>query len=316
MSGPLGVLLAGFSGLGEHQNHQRDMYAPAFATHPGFAVVGVMESLDSLTRSDVDVVSVCVPMAERVEVVTTAMRAGKHVLVDKPMAAGAADCAAIAAVAREKGRVCLPAHHQRFNPMIAAAGAAVARGDVGLPWNVQADLLVAGGQPVDAGELDNFAVYPLDVVHTLIGQRAVRMHARAVRGPGQGDAAVLLLDHEHGLTSTIVVGRTTDLAGYAPGEPAVHRYRVSGSHGVLDVDATKPAVTVHTKASTERRWHGAQSVTRMLDELSAAAADGRQSNPGPADAERVARLVEAAHRSMESGQPVDIPDESTVEARS
>lgn len=303
MSGPLGVLLAGSSGLGEHQNHQRDMYAPAFEAHPGFAVVGVMESTDSLTRSDVDVVSVCVPMAERVDVITTSLRAGKHVLVDKPMAAGAADCAAIAAVARETGRVCLPAHHQRFNPMIAAAGAAVARGEVGLPWNIQADLLVAGGQPVDAGELDNFAVYPLDVVQILTGQRAVRVHARG--GP---DAAVLLVDHEHGLTSTIVVGRTTELAGYAQGEPVVHRYRVSGSHGVLDVDATRPAVTVHTKASSDRRWHGAGSVARMLDELYAAVTAGRQSNPGPADAERIALVVDAAHRSIESGQP-----ESTVE---
>lgn len=319
MTAPLGVLLAGFAGLGEGQNHQRDMYQPGFEAHPGFTVVGTMDTPDALERSDVDVVSVCVPMKQRVEVVTTALRAGKHVLVDKPMALTVAECTAIADAAREAGRVCLPAHHQRFNPMVSAARAAVANGQIGLPWNVQADLLVAGGPPVEHGEIDNFALYPVDIVLALTGQPVHRVHARAARrrdGAGPEDLAVLMLDHAHGITGTVVVGRIGELAGLPPGGVAVHRYRVSGSHGVLDVDATRPAVAVHTGAALSTRWSGPASVERMLDELRAAVVANLPSQPGPSDARQVAAVIEAAHQSIAHGRPVDVPAPPTAEVAS
>ena len=42
MSAPLGVLLAGFAGLGSAQDHQAEMYLPAFANHPGFTIVAIL----------------------------------------------------------------------------------------------------------------------------------------------------------------------------------------------------------------------------------------------------------------------------------
>lgn len=310
MSRRLGVLLVGRSGLGVDQDHQSSMYEPAFSAHPGFEVVGSDDSVDAITRDDVDVVSVCVPMQHRIEIVTAALRAGKHVLVDKPMSTSAADCAAIAAAARDAGRICMPAHHLGFHPMIASARDALSQGTVGLPWNIQADLFVAGGTPVDTGELDNFAVYPLDVVLGFTGQPVHRVHARSatLRENGETeDLAILMLDHEHGLTSTITVGRLPALGGLEPGAVAVHRYRVSGSHGVLDVDATKPALTVHNTSGAAARWHGPSSVERMLDELYAAITGGRTPRPGPAEAEHVAMVLEAAHTSINTGQPVPTP---------
>lgn len=348
MSGAsLRVLLAGFSGLGADQDHQQDMYLPAFRAHPGFDVVAVTdvgdrpiaetlaaklsaspasssgaavrhlpEWRDAVADPDVDVVSVCAPLADRIDVVTAALRAGKHVLVDKPMAASAAESAVLAGVAAETGRVLLPAHHHRFHPLIAAARGAVASGKVGLPWNVQADFLVAGGASVDAGELANFAVYPVDVVLAVTGQPVRRVHARTITwtdAPGE-DLAVLFLDHDHGLTSTITVGRISGLADTPPAGLAVHRYRISGSHGVLDVDATRPAVSVRNADHTARAWHGGSTVDRLLDELRAAVLAGRPANPSPADAVHVAEVVDAARRAVESGHPVDIRTTDRPEA--
>ncbi|MDN3359175.1 Gfo/Idh/MocA family oxidoreductase [Actinomadura sp. DC4] len=307
------VLLAGFGGLGAGQDHQRAMYLPAFHAHPGFTVAGAVGEAagvdvpsypdlpTALAACDAEVVSVCLPPESRAEAIVTALRAGRHVLADKPMALTLAETEAIAAAAEESGTVCMPAHHQRFAPALRSARAAVAAGRVGLPWNVQADFLVAGGEPCPLGELTNFGVYPVDVVAALTGQPVRRVHAR----PGRG-VTVLLLDHDHGLTSTISVGRVNEAAGVPPGGLALHRYRISGSNGVMNVDAAKPFATVRTATGVRAAWHGPGTVDRMLAEFHAAVTGGRRAEVGPADALAALRVVEAARRSIETGAPVDL----------
>ncbi|MGH3376839.1 MAG: Gfo/Idh/MocA family protein, partial [Actinoallomurus sp.] len=261
------VLLDGFGGLGAGQDHQRAMYLPAFQAHPGFTVVGVVGAAaepglpsypdlpTALAECDADVVSVCLPPQSRAEAIVAALRAGRHVLADKPMALTAEESAAIAAAAKESGTVCMPAHHQRFAPAVRSARTAVAAGRVGLPWNIQADFLVAGGEPCPLGELTNFGVYPVDVVSALTGQPVRRVHARSDRG-----LTLLLLDHDHGLTSTIALGRVQAVAGVPPGGLVLHRYRISGSNGVMNVDAAKPAATVRTAAGVRAAWTGPGTV--------------------------------------------------------
>lgn len=328
---PFGVLLLGFAGLAPGQDHQQDMYLPALSAHTGFEVVGVADVpdadvgervaaklgvpysptwRDALLDADVAVVSVCVPTGLRVEVVSAALRAGKHVLVDKPLALTAAECAEIAAVATEAGRVCVPAHHQRFHPMLGSARAAVAAGRVGLPWKVDADFLVAGGTPSQAGELTNLALYPLDVILALTGQQVVRVYARTARHwdapAGVDDFALLMLGHQHGLTSTVTVGRMPQLADTRAGGLALHRYRISGSHGVLDVDAAKPSLSVRTGTASRGTWHGLDTVHRLIDEFHTALRAGHTASPSVADAVHVAEVLDAARASAASGVPVDL----------
>ncbi|MEV4896717.1 Gfo/Idh/MocA family oxidoreductase [Nonomuraea sp. NPDC055795] len=308
----LDVLLIGEYGLG-HQNHQRDMYAPAFAAHPGFRVTGRAEADDPLDRPDADVVSVCVPYERRVEVVTRALRAGKHVLVDKPMALTAAECARIAEAAAGTGLVCLPAHHQRFQPAVRVAREAIAAGKVGLPWNVQADFLVAGGGAVwPLGELLNFAPYATDAIHAMTALPVTAVYAtggpRFQDGPSQDkpeDLVTLCLTHERGMTSTVVAGRTPAMPG-ASGL-SLHRYRVAGSHGTLLADANRPAARVLTTTGTPRgTWAGPSTVDRMLTELHTAVVTGRPAELGPADAVAALRVVEAARRSLASGRVEEV----------
>lgn len=344
-SASLNVLLAGFAGLGS-QNHQQAMYWPAFAKHPGFSLVGVYDGggvdplaakaaaelgvavhndiTEAVQRLDVDVVSVCLPLDQRARGILTAMRAGAHVLADKPMTATPEESREVAATAHQLNRICLPAHHLRFQPVVRSAASAIAAGRIGLPWNVQAVFVVAGGDRVPEGELTNFAVYPLDVVLAMTGQPVQRVHALTgehwsgqprstpagpaafpTGGKGRGnDLAVLLLDHAHGLTSTIVVGRRSA----AGPSSTVHRYRISGSHGVLLVDAAKPAALVENSSGNQHRWDGSHddTVTALVDELYTAVKGGRSTQPGPQDAAAIAEIIAAAYESAQSGHPVHL----------
>jgi predicted dehydrogenase len=293
----------GSGGLGT-QDHQRDMYVPAFREHPGFTLVE--STADDLTaaiaETGAEVISVCAPPDERAGRIIEALRAGCHVLADKPMALDLAEAERIAAVARETGLVCMPAHHHRFGAAVQAAKGALASGRIGLPWNVQADFLVDGGDPCPQGELVNFGLYPVDVVLALTGQAVQRVHALPGRDPGR--STLLLLDHEHGLTSTITVGRLPG-TGAAPGM-ALHRYRLSGSSGVMDIDATSPGATVRTASGKRTAWHGPDTVGRMLTALHTAIVAGRPPEAGPADALAALRVTDAAARSLTLGTPVPL----------
>jgi len=260
-------------------------------------------SLDS-AFAEADGVVVCAEPARRVELIGQAVEAGKHVLADKPLAPSAERVAGLVELAAKQPQaVVAVAHHLRLHPMVRAASAALAAGRVGLPWNVQADFLVAGGEPVPDGELLNFGCYPVDIVLALTGLDVLRVHAVA---PEAQDLIVLMLDHEHGLTSTIAFGRTGARASVDPGGLAVHRYRVSGSHGVADIDVTKPALLVDTGEHQRRRYLGDSTVGLLLDDWLAAAGSGRPAAAGLPEALEVARVLDAARSSLRHNQSVEV----------
>lgn len=319
----IGVLLAGFAGLGE-QDHQSAMYLPALMAHGGFRIVAVRASgevdlptaqrvsaeLDVPLVGEVDVpgvdlVSVAVPLDQRAAAITKCLRAGKHVLADKPLAGTISDVTAILDAAAD--RVLLPAHHHRYNAALRSARTAVAAGRVGLPWNVQVDFLVAGGTPVPAGELLNFAVYPVDAVRALLGLDAVRVHALSGSRwhAGIEDFATLLIDYRNGVTATIALGRTREMQDAAPGSLIRHRYRISGSHGTLAVDATKPGISIRTTTRNTTSWVGANTVSGLVADLHQSITTGSTPIP-PGDVLHTYRIVDAAQRSLRTGHPCEI----------
>jgi predicted dehydrogenase len=81
------------------------------------AHVATSRDVDALLANPaVDLVSICTPTDTHVELATAALRAGKHVLVEKPVALDPLAIRRLADVARDSGRICMPAMCMRFWP--------------------------------------------------------------------------------------------------------------------------------------------------------------------------------------------------------
>src|SRR5579871_4256300 len=72
---------------------------------------------EAIQDADVDVIHVCTPNAFHRPFSEEALKAGKHVVCEKPLATSAADAEALAKLAREKGLVATVPFVYRFHPM-------------------------------------------------------------------------------------------------------------------------------------------------------------------------------------------------------
>ncbi len=118
------VLSIGIVGAGKIA---RDQHLPAIAAEPGLALAGIADpaggdfpDLDAMLRAlpDIEAIAICTPPTVRLGLALAALRAGKHVLVEKPPTATLSEFEALTAEAQAAGRTLFATWHSRFNPAV------------------------------------------------------------------------------------------------------------------------------------------------------------------------------------------------------
>lgn len=91
----------------------------------------VTDYQDLLKRSDIDVISIALPNFLHASVGIEALRAGKHVMVDKPMATNAKDAARLIATSKKHRRRLMVGQNMRFSPEVQTARHLINQGKLG-----------------------------------------------------------------------------------------------------------------------------------------------------------------------------------------
>jgi predicted dehydrogenase len=102
---------------------------------------------DVLRRADVHVVSIALPNYLHAPIALEALKAGKHVMLDKPMATDARDAARLAAEARRRRRLLMVGQNQRFTPAVQTLRQLVERGVLGEVYHARTQWLRRTGIP-------------------------------------------------------------------------------------------------------------------------------------------------------------------------
>ncbi len=84
-----------------------------------------------LARDDIDAVDICLPTYLHAAVSVEALRQGKHVLCEKPMAVTLEEADAMITAAREANRVLMIGHVRRFDPRYTTVKHALVQGEIG-----------------------------------------------------------------------------------------------------------------------------------------------------------------------------------------
>lgn len=270
---------------------------------------GVFETADPAAvfdRPDVDLVSICTYTDTHAPLAEAALRAGKHVLVEKPVALAAADVRRLVDIARQVGRVCMPALCMRFWPgwdwlreqIVSGAYGAVRsavfrRLAAPPPWSRD----FYGDAARSGGALHDLHIHDADFVRWCFGD------PQAVLSTGSLDHLTTLYRYPAGPPHVVAEGGWD----HAPGFAFKMAYTVvferatavfeSGAAPELRLIRAGQAEPVALEAATG--WE--LEIRHLLEVLL-----GRMGGPAVAlaDAEAVARLLAAEQRSFERGEPV------------
>ena len=101
----------------------------AFADEWGFAH-GTTRLEEAIDRDDIDAVLIASPSDAHADQAEAALKAGKHVLVEIPVAMSLTDAQRVARLADETGRTLMVAHTQRFLPALMEARRRIATGEL------------------------------------------------------------------------------------------------------------------------------------------------------------------------------------------
>jgi myo-inositol 2-dehydrogenase/D-chiro-inositol 1-dehydrogenase len=105
--------------------------AAARTAHPGAAVYADYREL--LRRDDLDIVDVVLPSHLHFEVGRAVLESGRHLLMEKPMALTAAECAELNALARRQGKLLAVGFELRLSALWGKMKEFVDSGEIGRP---------------------------------------------------------------------------------------------------------------------------------------------------------------------------------------
>ena len=262
---------------------------------------------DLIADPAVGLVSICTPTDTHVDLAIRALAAGKHVLVEKPVALHSADVRRLADAARSVRSLCMPAFCMRFWPQWRWLKEHIAAATYGRVLSAAFQRLggVPGWSPEfyrnaarSGGALADLHIHDADFVRWCFGS------PESVVSTGSVHHLTTLYRFPAGPPHVTAEGAWLPVPGFS----FRMRYLVAFEQAVADFDLTRdppllltrdgraePVTLAATSAYDLQAWH-------LLDAI---ASGRRPLDATLADAESVARLLEAEQQSLATnGSPV------------
>lgn len=283
---------------------------------------------DLLAVDEIDAVSVCTPNYLHAPITIAAARAGKHILVEKPMATSLTEADEMIRAAKDNKVKLMVGHNQRLAPMHQVARKILGTGILGRITTFKTTFGHGGPEhwsptgkwffekeKAFAGAMADLGIHKVDLVRWLLGEEVVSVRALTSRFEKAGtveDNAMALLEFASGTFGVMTASWT-----YRPGEDNSTIFY--GERGMLKIatDTKRPLilaldepargemdVSVPPLQTNER---GGQFNSGVIDTFIDALVN-EKTPPIPGEEGRKAlEIVLAALKSAETGETVRLP---------
>jgi predicted dehydrogenase len=145
-----------------------------------------------------DAVIVATEPVSHADLTEEALTAGKHALVEKPLALTVEDCLRLGHHARENGLVLMAGHTFRFSPAVDHVRGLLEREELGELYYVDSQRLNLGRVRQDVDAVWNFAPHDVSIINHWLGRppAAVRCHGYDYLQRGVDDVGFLVLEYD------------------------------------------------------------------------------------------------------------------------
>ncbi|MGZ4786091.1 MAG: Gfo/Idh/MocA family protein [Acidimicrobiales bacterium] len=146
-----------------------EQQSAASAAHPGIATWSTLD--EALGDADVAAVVIAAPAALHAQLGEQALRAGRHIMVEKPLSMDPVSARAIVALADEVGRIAMVGHTFLYSPPVNRLRDLIVEGELGAVQYLYSQRLSLGRIRRDCNALWNFAPHDISIMLYLLGER-------------------------------------------------------------------------------------------------------------------------------------------------
>jgi predicted dehydrogenase len=210
--------------------------------YPGTAAWATLDAAlqDDARIHEIDAVYISSPVALHAEQTIAALKAGKHVLCEKPVAMSYKQAEEMAAAGRASGKLFGVSYYRRLYPKLIRAKELIAQGAIGQPLLAEAnyhgwleseerawlrDPALSGGGPLyDVGS------HRIDAMNFLFGkpQRATGLLSNALHVMPVEDSATVMMEYAGGIHGVVDVRWNSRVTR--------DQFRVIGTEGEIDLN--------------------------------------------------------------------------------
>jgi predicted dehydrogenase len=196
------------------------------------AVRTTTEYADVISDSAVDAVVIATPVATHFDLAAAALAAGKHVFVEKPLAASAVECLELVRMADERALVLMPGHTFLYSPPVNMIRDLIGAGELGDVFFISTSRVNLGLHQPDVSVAWDLAPHDFSILRYWLGETPSHISAlsRDCIVPGTPDVAFINLEFPSGTIAHV------ELAWLAPSK--LRRTTVVGSEKMVVYDDT------------------------------------------------------------------------------
>ena len=290
--------------------------------------VAVRSELDTfLDDPDVDAVAIATPPRTHYQLASRALKAGKHVLVEKPLAVDPDEAEDLLRLADDAGRTLMPGHTFVYSPPVNKVRDLISSGELGDVYFITSSRMNLGLYQSD-GVVSDLAPHDLSIMLYWLNRPVVRVVAsgQSVFQAGVPETAFLTLTFAGGITANVQISwlaprklRQTVVVG---SQRMVQYDDTSSDESVriydrgLDFSQDEAPATYGEYQLTYRmgdivtpRIDAAEPLSLELADFARAIRTGAEPRSHGRLGLEIVRVLRAANLSIErDGEPVDLPE--------
>ena len=206
-------------------DHDAEAARKLAARHSDALVVSTLD--EALSVAPIDVVHVCTPLPTHAAFARLALERGAHVLIEKPLAAVAAETESLVDLAGRLGRLIVPVHQLAFQRGVLRAHERLP--DIGRLQRLSFSICSAGGERLNASRPDEIVdeILPHPISVALAFGLAPKEGSISVLAPRDGELTAIWCTDG---------GATVSIAISMNGRPPHNSARLVASQGTLHFD--------------------------------------------------------------------------------
>lgn len=206
-----------------------------------FEVEGYVKSGKMLRREDIEAVSICTWSTKLAFEAIKALKAEKHVFVEKPMSYNVRQAKRTVDLAEKSERHLMVGFIERFNPGVQRVKGAIEKGEIGTVVSATARRVSQWPERIgDVGVVKDTAIHDIDIIRYLFGQDPIAVYAKAgnLRHRKFEDYAQIMLTFEGGKTASLEANWLTPYK--------IRNLSVTGSDALIHLDYITQKITIET----------------------------------------------------------------------